>query len=161
MIFNMTTEEFFKRHGYRLNTSLDEALAIKAKQPSASDPEIAKMNILQKRDSYAAAGNWGMYETTISNLANVFSMLGDSEQELECYLQIFYLTMAHGRKYTPSLIYTIEDLAEKCDLETENIAEKYQSAINMLPNQITPIPAVSFLGQLNRELIEFSEEAEE
>lgn len=158
MGFTMTTEEFFKRNGYRLNTSLEEALEIKAKQPSASDPEVAKMNILQKRNTFATSGNWGMYEVTVSNLAEAFSLIGDSEQELECYLQIFYLTMVHGRKYTQNLIYTIEDLAEKCSYDTDTIIQKYQSAIDILPNAITPVPAVSFLEQLTRELTADQEE---
>lgn len=148
-----TTEDFFKRMGYGLNTSVAEALAIKERNPAASNAEIAKMNILSKRDAYAAAGNWGMYSVTVSNLLRVYGLLGDYEQELECLLQTFYMTLSAGRQYTPALISQIASAAEKCNLELSGVVEKYEASVGMLPSLLVPVASSEYAAMLRNDLV--------
>lgn len=159
MGYQMTTEEFFKRRGYSLQTSVDEALAIKSKYPSASNPEIAKMSLLQKRHNYAQAGDWLMYSSTISPLADVFQELGDDEQALEGYLQVFYTTLAAGRKYTDHLLDVIARPAAKIGLDASGIVARYESAVAALPTQLIPVSPSNFAKQLRDEIAEPLEDA--
>lgn len=159
MGYQMTTEDFFKRRGYSLQTSVDEALAIKAKHPSASDHEIAKMNLLRKRHNYAQAGDWLMYSSTISPLADVFQALGDDEQALEGYLQVFYTTLAAGRGYTYHLLDMIARPAAQMGLDAAGIVVKYEGAVAALPAQLVPVSPSSFADQLRDEIAEPLEDA--
>jgi len=159
MDFGMTTEEFFKRMGYSLQTSVDEALAIKAQHPSASNHEIAKISLLQKRHDYARVGNWPMYSSIISPLADVFQGLGDNEQALEGYLQVFYMTLAAGRSYTDLLLSQIARPAAEMSLDVAGVVAKYRDAVALLPAQLVPAPPSSFAKQLQDEIAEPLEDA--
>jgi len=145
---------FFKIHGYQLGTSIEEALAIKEKQPWASNEEIAQMNILGKQLRYASEGNWGMYAVTIHELNTVYGMLGRKEEKFETYLQIFYLTLSEGRLYTPLMIKEILEASENCGLTLSDIPERYIQAIDMLPPHLVTVPPAEFTEQLCNELSE-------
>lgn len=159
MGYEMTLQDFFKRNGYRYHTSVDEALAIQAKQPSASNHEIAKIGLLEKRDSYAASGSWGQYSSTIEPLADVYRALGDNEQALEGYLQVFYTTLASGRKYTDRLLDMIAAPAAELGLDADGIVTKYGEAVAMLPVALIQTPTSSFSAQLRDEIAEPLEDA--
>lgn len=149
-----SVEYFFKLHSYQLGTSVEEALAIKAKRPQASNPEIAKINILGKQQKYAAEGNWGMYAVTVNELNLVYGMLGYKEEEFESYLQIFYMTLSEGRLYTPLLIKEILAASESCGLAISDIPERYIQAVEMLPHPLVTVPPAEFTERLCNELSE-------
>lgn len=159
MGYEMTLEDFFERNGYKMQTSVDEALAIKAKHPSASNHEIAKMSLLQRRQEYAAAGNWSMYSSTISPLADVYQVLGDNEQALEGYLQVFYTTLSAGREYTDLLLDLIARPAAEMGLDVPGVIEKYGEAVSMLPSALVPVSPSAFSDRLRGEIVEPLEDA--